>query len=392
MKLLTLLVMVSTLQLSATTYSQDARISLSISNGSLTDIFKEIENQTDYKIFYKVGQINLQARVNFSAKDQAVADILGKVLTESGATFDVIDKIIVITPSVKQNHTVTGIITDSKGLPLPGVSIMIKGTSNGAVSDVNGKYTLEVPDENAILLFSFMGYITEEKAVGTQTTINISLGEDIKTLEEVVVVGYGTMKKSDVTGSVTRVSAKDIEQMPVQNAIQAMQGRAAGLDVTSATYGRPGELGNITIRGNRSINGSNAPLYVVDGIPLAAGSIDALNPQDIESIDILKDASATAIYGSRGANGVILVTTKKGVDGKFTINYNNSLTFEKLNDLSDNFNSSEYVDYRREAYRGRTVNNAVYNPASPSLATDKAIFGTDPFAWMTIAKAWEGGS
>lgn len=399
MKLTILFVLLATLQMSANMYSQNSRVTLKVSNGTLSDVFKEIEKQTEYKIFYKVDQINLQARLNVTATDMTVSDVLGKVLPENGATYDVIDKIIVITPSVKQSFKVTGVVTDSKGQPMPGVSVSLKGTSVGSITDVDGKYSVEVPDANAVLIFSFMGYLPEERPVGSQTTINLTMIEDIKQLEEVVVVGYGTMKKSDVTGSVTRVTSKDIDQMPVQNAVQAMQGRAAGLDVTSATYGRPGELGNITIRGNRSINGSNAPLYVVDGIPLEAGGIDAFNPQDIESIDILKDASATAIYGSRGSNGVILVTTKKGTDGKFTVSYTSSLTLEKINDLSRNFNSAEYIDYRREAYRNQPVKisgGAIltnsYDPDSPTEITDQVIFGADPSAWANVDKAWAGGS
>ena len=399
MKLTTLFVLLTTLQLSASMYSQNSRVTLNVYNGTLSDVFKEIEKQTEYKIFYKVDQINLQARLNVTANDQAVSDVLGKVLTESGATYDVIDKIIVITPANKQSIKVEGVVTDSKGQPIPGVSVSVKGTSAGSITDLDGKYSVEVPDANSILVFSFMGYLPEEKVVGTQNSISVTMIEDIKQLDEVVVVGYGTLKKSDVTGSVTRVTSKDIDQMPVQNAVQAMQGRAAGLDVTSATYGRPGELGTTTIRGNRSINGSNNPLYVVDGIPLEAGGIDAFNPQDIESLDILKDASATAIYGSRGSNGVILVTTKKGTEGKFTVNYTSSLTLEKINDLSRNFNSAEYIAYRREAYRKQIVklNSGViitnsYNPDSPSEISDQGIFGADPFAWANVDKAWAGGS
>ena len=387
-------ILCSVLNVSAGLNAKSQTFDINSKDISVKEIFRIIESKSDYRFFYNddLSEVNRLVSINVNGSD--VKDILARLFDQSNVAYKVLDNnMIVIAPKDALLQTrITGVITDSKGQPLPGVSVAVKGTTAGSITDIDGKYSIDVPDANAVLVFSFIGYLTEERQVGSQSVVNVTMIEDIKKLEEVVVVGYGTMKKSDVTGAVTRVSSSDIEQMPVQNAIQAMQGRAAGLDVTSATYDRPGELGTITIRGNRSINGSNAPLYVVDGIPLAAGGIEALNPQDIESIDILKDASATAIYGSRGANGVILVTTKKGSNGKYTVSYNSSLKFDKLNDLSKNFNSPEYIAYRREAYRGRTVNGATYNPDSPTEATDQTIFGADPFAWMTIAKAWAGGT
>lgn len=281
-----------------------------------------------------------------------------------------------------QDRIITGLVSDSQGA-LPGVSVMVKGTKVGVSTGVDGKYTLKA-STGAVLIFTSIGYEVRQVTVGANSVINMTLSASNKELEEVVVVGYNTMKKGDVTGALTRVGQKEIEQMPVQNALQAMQGRAAGVDITSNS--RPGEMGSIRIRGNRSLLAGNDPLYVVDGIPLAAGGIESINPHDIEAIDVLKDASATAVYGSRAANGVVLVTTKKGKSGATQVTYNLTTNFETINDLVDNFNSGEYAEYRREAYRN--AKDAKYTLLYPNPKQDKAILGTDPNAWANIKKGY----
>ena len=238
----------------------------------------------------------------------------------------------------RQSIPVRGTVTDGNGESLPGVSIAVSGTRQGTVTDLNGNYTIEVSDPETVLQFSYLGYATQSIKVGSRHEINVSMQEDLTMLDEVVVVGYGVQRKSDVTGAITRVGAKEIEARPVVNAMQALQGKAAGVDITSNE--RPGELGTVLIRGNRSISASNDPLYVVDGVPLmSASAIETINPRDIESVDILKDASATAIYGSRGANGVILVTTKKGKEGNYKLNYSGTVTSETQKTKSKMLNS-----------------------------------------------------
>lgn len=227
-----------------------------------------------------------------------------------------------------QNLAISGQVLDKSQSPVPGTSVVVKGTSIGTITDGDGKFSLNVPGTKSTLVFSFIGYSTVEKVVGQQRQINVTLSDDATALDEIVVVGYGTAKKSDLTGALTSISEKQIKERPVQNAVQALQGKAAGVDITSNN--RPGEVGIVRVRGNRSINASNDPLYVVDGIPLSAGSISNINPNDIASIEILKDASATAIYGSRGANGVILITYKQGKKGKVSIDYDGSTTFSKI--------------------------------------------------------------
>jgi TonB-dependent SusC/RagA subfamily outer membrane receptor len=217
-----------------------------------------------------------------------------------------------------QSRQVTGTVSDASGGGLPGVSVSVKGTTIGAITDGSGSYTVNVNSNAATLVYSYIGFVSQEINVGNQNSINVTLIEDATNLTEVVVVGYGTQKKSQMTGAISQVSAKQITEMPLTNLGQALQGRAAGVDV-SQSGSKPGAAPRILIRGRRSFNAGNDPLYVVDGIPLAAGFED-INPNDVQSMEVLKDATATAIYGARGANGVVLVTTKRGGNkGKTTV-------------------------------------------------------------------------
>ena len=287
--------------------------------------------------------------------------------------------------------SVSGKVTSSDGEALPGVTIKIKGTAKGTITLADGSFKLDVPDGNTVLVISSTGYETQEVTVGSRTVINVILVNDIKALEEVVVVGYGERKKSDVTGSIVSVSSAEINQRPVSNALQGIQGKAAGVDISSNE--RPGTVGSVSIRGVRSLTASNSPLYVVDGIPLISGGIENINPNDIESIDVLKDASATAIYGSRGANGVVIVTTKRGKNGKYTLSYNTAYTTETLQNRAELMNAGQYIDYRR--WSKYYANPAVFPRGDqPTQANDKDIFlGTsDPSAWANIQKGWAGGT
>lgn len=277
------------------------------------------------------------------------------------------------------------VVSADDGLGFPGANVIVKGTSTGTVTDSEGNYSLEVSAADATLVVSAIGYAAREIPIGAQSVIDVTLEVDVTSLAEVVVVGYGTVKKSDVTGSVVKMTSDQIVAMPVQNTLQALQGRAAGIDVTSNA--RPGELGTIRIRGTRSLLATNDPLYVVDGIPMQSGGIDAINPTDIESIEVLKDASASAIYGSRAANGVILVTTKKGKAGKAQVSYAGSVYFERINDLQDMFNAGEYAEYRRNAYRSVT-GTTKYSTPYPNPVDDKRILGADAFAWESIAAGY----
>lgn len=263
-----------------------------------------------------------------------------------------------------QGKTVSGTVIDQTGEPIVGASVLVKGTTIGVATDVDGNYSLTKVPDNAILEFRYIGYVSQDIKVDGRSEINVTMKEDVAMLDEVVVVGYGVQKKSDVTGAMTTLSAKDLQTRPVSNAFEALQGKAAGVDIT--TNERPGTIGSINIRGQRSLTASSSPLYVVDGVPLlSASAIETLNPRDIESIDILKDASATAIYGSRGANGVILVTTRNGKSGQFSLNYSGSVTTSKIVDRAKSMSAADFITFKRWAAYNLDPENYAH-PNSPT--------------------------
>lgn len=240
------------------------------------------------------------------------------------------------------------VVSASDGEPIPGVTVILKGTSVGTTTEVDGRYTLEVPDRNGTLSFSFIGYTTQEIAIGNRSLIDVRLADDMQDLGEVVVIGYGTVKKSDLTGSVVSVRDKDLTAIPVTNALEVMQGKVPGLDLTKSS-GQAGAGLNFNIRGNRSLNAGNQPLILVDGI--IYGSTMDVNPNDIASIEVLKDAASTAIYGTLGANGVILITTKRGAEGKAKISVNSYYGVQTMGGYAHIMTGPEWVDLRRESRR-----------------------------------------
>jgi TonB-linked SusC/RagA family outer membrane protein len=283
-----------------------------------------------------------------------------------------------------QERSVSGkVLSGDDNTALPGVSVAVKGTTRGTTTDANGEYRINIPTTQAVLVFSAVGFVNQEVTVGNKSAINITLTTDTRALNEVVVVGYGSLKKSQTTGAISSVTPKQITEQPVTNIGQAMQGRVAGVDVAQSGS-RPGSVPTIRIRGRRSFNAGNDPLYVVDGIPLAREYED-INPNDVGSMEILKDATATAIYGARGANGVVLVTTKRGnPTGKTTISYDNYVGFTDALDKVHLFSGSEFAEFVREAYRTtgnyKDVNgNPVPTGVADAYADSKvAVLGGDP--------------
>ncbi len=257
--------------------------------------------------------------------------------------------------AVKAQNTVNGTITDADGIPLPGVNIVVKGTGIGSITDVNGNFSIDLSSEDDILVFSMVGMLSEEIAVGNQTTINIALVEDLVGLDEVIVVGYGTMKKSDLSGSIVSVGEEEITEVKSFDVMESLQGKMAGVDITQ-DGGRTGSTSDVLIRGKRSLNASNDPLFIVDGIPY--GSNIDLNANDIESIEVLKDASSTAIYGSRGANGVIIVTTKKGKKGQAKVFFNTYFGLTQPYQKIPVFDREGYITAKTDANRDEDWNEA----------------------------------
>ena len=277
-----------------------------------------------------------------------------------------------------QSRQISGKVIDAKGEALIGASIAVKGTTTGTVTDADGAFALAVSNES-VLVISYTGYNTKEETVGTRTVVDITLDENVSELAETVVVGYGTQRKSQLTGAISSISSKQITELPITNARQALQGRAAGVDVVQAGS-RPGSGPTVRIRGRRSIQASNDPLYGVDGIPLAGG-IDDINPQDIQSMEVLKDASATAIYGSRGANGVVIVTTRRGKSGKSVVSFDTYYGISDALGRIDVMNGSEFAEYKRESRRAIGT-----YPAGPATADADAKLFTDPVELDGIAK------
>jgi len=270
------------------------------------------------------------------------------------------------------DRIITGTISDEKGITLPGVSVLLKGTQRGAVTDTKGMFQLAVPDGAATLVISFVGYLSQEVAVGGQTTITIQLAPDTKALEEVVVVGYGTQRRIETTGAIASVKAADLLQTPVANVAQGLQARVAGVQITQNS-GAPGGNVSVRIRGTNSINGSSEPLYVIDGIQIAnsggitdVSPLSQINPNDIESIEVLKDASSTAIYGARAANGVVLITTKRGKDGATRVSYDGYAGVQQVNKTLDVLNAQQFAQLENEVYK-----RPIYaNPGSLGEGTD----------------------
>ncbi len=399
MKLTAFLVFLSVINIfAAESYSQTKVLNLELKSATVKDVLHEIEEQSEFVFMYSEKLVDVKRVVSVNIHSKKIDDVLEGLFEGTDVDYKVKDRFIVLTtPEVsgteilaQQTKAISGKVIDITGQPLPGVTVSIKGKTIGVITDIDGKYILTGITQGDVLLFSFVGMKTQEVAVSNQTTIDITLNADVIGLDEVVAVGYGVQKKSDITGAVISVSSEKLNERPALNALEALQGKAAGVDIT--TNERPGEIGSVRVRGSRSLTASNNPLYVVDGVPLMSSSgIETLNPRDIESIDILKDASATAIYGSRGANGVIIVTTKKGKEGSVTINYSGTVTLESLEWRSKFMDTEEYVDFVRwGAYNKAPGTFAPGN--TPSLENDAKIdlFAGDPVAWENFQKGWNG--
>ncbi len=316
MNLIVAISLVAVLNVTAGVYSEGEKISINVEDVQLRDLFREIENNSEYAFFFNDQYGELDNRVSLEISAENITTILDVLLTDTQLDFEIMDNnFIVIVPKAEiQQVVVTGKITDYEGDPLPGVNVIEKGTTNGVITDLDGNYSISVSSSASVLVFSYIGFNTEEMAVSNQTEINLIMIESLEELGEVVVIGYGTLRKEAVTGSVESIRGDILREVPSSDVTRALQGRIAGVEM-SQTSSKPGSTMQIRIRGTRSLTASNDPLVVLDGIPFA-GELSDIDPSDIKSVDILKDASATAIYGSRGANGVILISTNKGQKGK----------------------------------------------------------------------------
>jgi TonB-linked SusC/RagA family outer membrane protein len=358
MKIYILLSVMTILQLNAAnTYSQNARVNLNIKDGTLEEVFKAIENQSDFEFLYNNKQLNVNQPVSIDGKNMLIADVLNNVLSGKSVSYQVIDKRIVLVQQDSyeskllnvlkmQQQKITGKVKDATtGEPLPGVNVLIEGTLVGVITDADGKYTIEVA-AGSTLVFSYVGFLTEKVLVSSQSTIDINLVADIQNLEEVVVIGYGIQKKSLVTGAISSLKEEQLASVSSTRVEQALQGRIAGVTVTPNS-GSPGSSMRVRVRGAGS-NGNSEPLYIVDGI--RAGNIENLDPSEIASIEVLKDAASAAIYGAEGANGVVMITTKTGKKGTAPgIDFSAQYGTQSLGRTMKMMDAEQYAQYLDEA-------------------------------------------
>jgi len=381
----------------STTYSQTTLLSLSMNEQSIKEVIEVIEKKSEYVFFFSDNvRKELDKKVDIKVNSKTLDVVLNDLFEDTDLTYTINDRQVSIAKSEKkasipsplvqqQTRTITGTVVDEQNEPLIGVNILVKGTSTGTITNIDGQFTFSVNNPNPVLVVSYIGYQTQEVKVVNQQDMRIVLRTDELGLEEIVVVGYGVVKKKDLTGSVSSVNSETISKSPVTSATQAIQGRIPGVFITNSTT-RPGESASVVVRGKRSISGSSDPLYIVDGIPIV-GAINEISPADIETIDILKDASATAIYGARGSNGVILITTKKGKEGKTQVDYNGYVGFQSVLNQLDYMDGAAYAETVRESYRS----TGKYLSATPSWEEDQKIgsFSNDPYTLESLRMAYD---
>ncbi|WP_298651034.1 TonB-dependent receptor [uncultured Proteiniphilum sp.] len=342
-------------------------ITIKKDNISVIEALQEIERQSKMFVAYNESQLKNQRTLDLQIENKQVQDVLVQVLSGTGFTYQLKDNYIVIVPEQQSDRRqVIGTITDDNGEPIIGANVAEKGTTNGTVTDIDGNFTLNV-ENNAVLHISYIGYLSQDINTAGRTTFNIVLQEDLKTLEEVVVIGYGTVRRGDITTAVSSVSLKDLDERPITSAAQAIQGKAAGVNVYRPS-GTPGEEMVVRVRGTTSFNGSNDPLYVVDGVPV--DNLNFLSPMDIADMQILKDASSAAIYGSRAANGVVLVTTKQATAGA-KVAANIQYGMSRVSNSIQSLNAAQYKELIDEIRPG-TI------PEGTTDRTDwfKEVYGT----------------
>ncbi|MFC6192233.1 TonB-dependent receptor [Dyadobacter subterraneus] len=339
-------------------------ISLRIESTEIKSVLSQIEKQANVRFIYSTNSIQARKKVSFSATNSKLSDVLDKLLIPLDITYEIegtrillqrkLNETIIKVP--KANKTVSGKVIDDKGQPLPGVSIVLKGSQQGTSTDADGNFELNLPDGSSILIFSFVGYISTEKTVTNESVVNVTLATDTKSLQEIVVVGYGTQKRANVTSAIASVPMNEIKDMPVSNVATALQGKIPGV-VIQQNNGTPGSTPAIKVRGFGSISAGNSPLIVVDGNIVSASIFSTLNTNDIESMDVLKDASSTAIYGSKGSNGVILITTKRGKSGKPSVNLDVYTGFQQISKKIDLLNSQQFAEFGKEASNNAYIDN-----------------------------------
>lgn len=359
MKLTYFLVLLMLMQVSVNVRAQTIKFNVRAENKPIVEILQEIEESSKYRFFYIREQVNVEAHISIKVNNTSIEEILKELFKDQGVKFQIMeDFLILLSPGHIQyekatlgdfQHSLSGFVSNESGLPLAGVSVRLNGTNKGTITNANGRYYFTIVPKDALLIFSFIGKKQKKISVEDKTKIDVILFNDAIKIEEVVTIGYGTQRKSDITGSVGIINSNVILEMPAFNALQGMKGKIAGVNIFSNS-GSPSGSTRVIIRGINSIETTSDPLYVVDGV--AMENFNLMNPNDIERIEVLKDASSAAIYGARGANGVILVTTKRGAQqGEVIISYDGFLSVGRIRKKMDLLNSAEWLEVIKKGYQ-----------------------------------------
>jgi TonB-linked SusC/RagA family outer membrane protein len=392
-----LIVISSAMAFSATSYSQSTKLTLDLNNTTVKEVLKAIEDQSEFLFFYQEKHVDLNRQVTLHATEQDVETILNQVFAGTDNIYVINDRQIIIGVAPRrelekqmlslkgdvntvieqpQQKEITGKVTDTDGLPLPGVTVIVKGTTIGTVTNADGEFSLNIPLDAEILQFSFVGMKTQEIPIGEQTTFSIIMEEQTIGLEEVVAVGYGVQRKETVTGSISSIESKALVQSPEANISNALAGRMTGL-LSVQREGEPGnDLATLRIRGEGTFSGSSDPLVLVDGVESL--NFNNIDPHEIENITILKDASATAVFGVRGANGVILITTKRGKVGEPVLSISSNVAVKRFTELRENLGSYEYAIYFNEALKYNSYFTGSYSPMFSEEDIEHFRIGDDP--------------
>jgi TonB-linked SusC/RagA family outer membrane protein len=376
----------------------DKKLSINEIDTEISQVLSSIARQSNITFVYSPGLIRSATKVSISAKNESLASVLAKLLPGQNITYEVSGNAIVLNrifPMGKEDENqeqgiqITGKVTDKGGQPLVGVSVTIKGSTTAVVTNVTGNYQISVPDNKSVLVFTYIGFLTQEIAVSDRTTVNVTLLENAKQLDQVVVVAYGSTTQRSSTGALQSVNAKELQDIPVAQFTQKLQGKLAGVQVNQTT-GRPGQGMQVTVRGSASISTGTAPLYVVDGFPVV-GDISNINPNEIETITVLKDAASTALYGSRAAFGVVVVTTKSAKNGQTNISVNAYTGVQQVPQKGrpDMMNGTEWAQFKKEYFEdlNQTVPAAFQNPAQYGAGYNwyDAMFRTAPISDYSLS-------
>ncbi|PKQ63928.1 hypothetical protein BZG02_07915 [Labilibaculum filiforme] len=407
MKITSFLILIASLQISANVYSQQTTFTVQFKNASIYDLMQEVKNKSEFDFLYSDDEIEGVKINNSEFYGSRVEDILTECLKETKITYVIEDKVIILMPAPAkatitapvQKKELKGTVTDQDGIPLPGVSVVVKGTTVGAATDINGNYTLELVNDNAVLVYSFVGMLPKEIAYAGQKTIDVKLLSDATQMDEVVVVGYGVVMKKDLTGAISTVKSEELLKANAASLDNALSGKISGVFMTQNS-GEPGAGSSLNIRGITSANGDNQPLYVIDGVVVTVtpqlddytgldnlpdNPLMAINPADIESIDILKDASAAAIYGSRAANGVVIVTTKRGkLNSKPNVRLNYNYTVQNQARTIDYLNAEEFKAYNIDLANAYIAEGVPHPTATQILNAPDTYFGDADNDWYDL--------